>query len=70
MAVAGASFVVLTCFLEPDTEVGGYVSRCPALSVASQGESLKEAEGSLREAVALYLEAQAEDGQLDSISRQ
>ena len=48
MAVAASRFVVLTCYIEPDTEVGGFVSRCPALGVASQGETLKEAEANIR----------------------
>jgi len=67
MGVASSSFVVLTCYIEPDTEVGGFVTRCPSLGVASQGETLKEAEANIREAVGLYLQAIDEDGDLEEI---
>lgn len=60
-------FVVLTCYVEPDEEVGGFVSRCPALEVASQGETVAEAERNIREAVSLYLDAVQEDGDLEAI---
>lgn len=60
-------FVVLTCNVEPDHETGGYVSRCPALGVASQGDTVEEAEENIREAVSLYLTAIDEDGELDKI---
>jgi len=69
MAIVTDTFVVLTCYIEPDTEVGGYVSRCPALGVASQGETFKEGENNLREAVSLYLEALTEDGELEHVLR-
>ena len=37
-------------------ENGGYVSLCPELDVASQGESVEEASTNLRDAVELFLE--------------
>jgi len=37
-------------------DVGGYSSICPELNVASQGETVEEAVGNLKEAVELYLE--------------
>jgi len=37
-------------------DVGGYSSICPELDVASQGETVEEAVGNLKEAVELYLE--------------
>jgi len=37
-------------------DVGGYSSICPELNVASQGETVEEAVGKLKEAVELYLE--------------
>jgi predicted RNase H-like HicB family nuclease len=37
-------------------ENGGYVALCPGLDVASQGDSVEEAFGNLREAVELVLE--------------
>jgi predicted RNase H-like HicB family nuclease len=40
-------------------EKGGYVSFCPELDVASQGDSVEEASANLREAVELFLEAAA-----------
>lgn len=38
-------------------ENDGYVSLCPELDVASQGDSVEEASANLREAVELFLEA-------------
>lgn len=43
------------------------VSRCPALGVASQGETVGEAEENIRVAVCLYLSAIDEDGELPRI---
>ena len=40
---------------------GGYVSECPELGVASQGESIEEARAMLIEAVELTLECADED---------
>ena len=61
-------FVVLTCNLEPSSDVpGAYVALCPALGVASQGDTLDEAEENIREAVSLYLAATDEDGELERI---
>ncbi len=37
-------------------EDDGYVSLCPELDVASQGESVEEASANLREAVELFIE--------------
>jgi predicted RNase H-like HicB family nuclease len=37
-------------------EDGGYVSFCPELDVASQGDSVEEASANLREALELFLE--------------
>jgi predicted RNase H-like HicB family nuclease len=38
-------------------ENGGYMALCPELDVASQGGSVEEASGNLREAVELFLES-------------
>ena len=38
-------------------EAEGFVSICPELDVASQGDSVEEASANLREAVELFLEA-------------
>ncbi|MBV9468535.1 MAG: type II toxin-antitoxin system HicB family antitoxin [Abitibacteriaceae bacterium] len=49
----------LTCVVTPDELYGGasgYVSRCPELGVASQGETIEEARAMLREAVEGFLE--------------
>ena len=43
----------------PELE-GGYSALCPELGVASQGETVEEAEANLREAVELYLELEKE----------
>jgi predicted RNase H-like HicB family nuclease len=40
-------------------EEGGYVSLCPELDVASQGETVEEALATLKEAVELVLEVAA-----------
>jgi predicted RNase H-like HicB family nuclease len=37
-------------------EEDGYVSQCPELDVASQGDTVEEARGNLAEAVSLFLE--------------
>lgn len=44
-------------------EDGGYVSICPELDVASQGETVEEASSNLREAVELFIET-ADDAEL------
>ena len=40
-------------------EGDGYVSLCPELDVASQGETVEQASANLREAVELFLETAA-----------
>ena len=42
-------------------EDDGYVSHCPELGVASQGDTIAEALEDLQEAVAGYLEVASED---------
>ena len=44
----------LTCVIE--REEGGYVSLCPELDIASQGDTIEEARRNLIEAVELFLE--------------
>ncbi len=44
----------LTAFVEREGD--GFVSLCPELDIASQGETVEEASANLREAVELYLE--------------
>jgi predicted RNase H-like HicB family nuclease len=44
----------LTAVLEREGE--GYVSLCPELDIASQGDSVEEATSNLKEAVELFLE--------------
>ena len=48
-------------------EEGEYVALCPELDVASQGDSIEEALGNLKEAVELYLEDE-KDIQLSAAS--
>ncbi len=43
-----------TAIIEREGE--GYVSLCPALDIASQGETIEEARDNLKEAVELFLE--------------
>jgi len=44
----------LTAIIEREGD--GYVSLCPELDVASQGDTVAEAHANLREALALFLE--------------
>jgi len=44
----------LTAFVEREGD--GFVSLCPELDIASQGETVEEASANLREAVELYFE--------------
>jgi predicted RNase H-like HicB family nuclease len=44
----------LTAFIE--REGGGYVSLCPELDIASQGDTIEEARENLREALELFFE--------------
>jgi predicted RNase H-like HicB family nuclease len=44
----------LTAIIE--REGAGYVSLCPELDIASQGETIEEARENLREALALFFE--------------
>lgn len=45
----------LTAIIE--REDGGYVSLCPELDIASQGQTIEEARENLREALELFFEA-------------
>jgi predicted RNase H-like HicB family nuclease len=45
----------LTAIIE--REGNGYVSLCPELDIASQGETIEEARENLREALKLFFEA-------------
>lgn len=49
----------LTAIITPEDD--GYVSLCPELDVASQGDTIEEALANLREAVELYLEEENQD---------
>ncbi len=50
----------LTAIIE--REGGGYVSLCPEVDIASQGDSIEEARDNLREAIELFFEtASAEE---------
>jgi predicted RNase H-like HicB family nuclease len=44
----------LTAIIEREGD--GYVSLCPELDIASQGETIEEARGNLQEAVELFFE--------------
>jgi predicted RNase H-like HicB family nuclease len=44
----------LTAIIE--RESGGYVSLCPELDIASQGDTIEEARQNLREALELFFE--------------
>lgn len=49
----------LTAIIQP--EGGGYVSLCPELDIASQGETVELATSNLREAVELFFECAPDD---------
>ena len=49
----------LTAIVEK--EAGSYVSLCPELDVASQGETVESAVANLREAVELFLECASKE---------
>jgi predicted RNase H-like HicB family nuclease len=58
-------YIALTLRVEAAPE-GGYVSRCPELEIASQGESIDEALASIKEAVSTLLDTLSEMGEADS----
>ncbi len=45
----------LTAIIERERD--GYVSLCPELDIASQGDTIEEARNNLREAIELFFEA-------------
>ncbi len=49
----------LTAIIE--REGSGYVSLCPELDIASQGNSIEEARDNLREAIELFFETASPD---------
>ncbi len=44
-----------------EREDGGYVSFCPEVDVASQGDTIEEARNNLREALELFFESASEE---------
>ena len=61
MTVEQAQFIVVTGRTDP-AEEGGFVSYCPELEVASQGESIDEAIENLKDAIATFIETLLELG--------
>ncbi len=53
----------LTAIIEREGD--GYVALCPELDIASQGDSVEQARGNLKEAVELFLET-ADDSEVES----
>ena len=49
----------LTAVIRP--EDGGFVSHCPELDIASQGDTAEEARSNLQEAVELFFECAPEE---------
>lgn len=49
----------LTAIIE--REGNGYVSLCPELDIASQGDSIEQARENLREAIELFLECASQE---------
>jgi len=58
--------IAFNAVYKPEPE-GGYSAICPELGVASQGETIEEAEANLAEAVELYLESAKELGILERV---
>src|SRR4051812_16959019 len=58
-------YITLTLRVEAASE-GGYVSRCPELEIASQGESIDEALENIKEAVTTLLDTLSEMGEADT----
>jgi len=48
--------IEITVELTPDFEVGGYVAYCPELDITTEGETIEEAMGMMKEAAEGYLE--------------
>ena len=48
--------IEITVELTPDLEVGGYVAYCPELDITTEGETIEEAMGMMKEAAEGYLE--------------
>ena len=61
-----AGYVRLTGIVET-AEEGGFVSLCPELGIASQGESIEEALANLGEAIDAHLESLVSLGELDRV---
>lgn len=60
---------VLSAVFKKELE-GGYSALCPELGVASQGETIEEAENNLKEACELYIESAKEVGIADKVMEQ
>lgn len=58
--------IAFSAIYKPQPE-GGYSAICPELGVASQGETIEEAEANLKEAIELYLESAKELGILKRV---
>lgn len=58
--------IAFSAMYKPEPE-GGYSALCPELGVASQGETIEEAEANLKEAIELYLGSAKELGILKQV---
>ena len=56
----------LSATITPD-EAGGYVARCAALDVSSDGETIAEAKSNIKEAVEMVIEYYVEQGILAEV---
>ena len=59
--------VPITFRMEIFKEGNQYVSLCPELNVSSFGDTEKEAESALREAISLFMEQCEEEGTLEEV---
>ena len=53
--------------LEVEREDDLYVANCPALDLSSYGDTVDDAVAHLKDAIALYLETIAQDGELERV---
>jgi len=59
--LSGSESVKRTFSAIIESEDGGFVSFCPELDIASQGDTVEEARDHLREAVTLFFEHASKD---------
>jgi predicted RNase H-like HicB family nuclease len=62
------NYIIVTCNINKEDDT--YVAVCPELDVASQGESVEEANNNVKEAILLYLNSIDELGTMKKIFKE